>query len=281
MAAEAQLRALGLRTAQRVLRGSLPSDIVAELIENKVGTEPHLRGIYEEMTDEQARLHFGAEEPLEFEHQRRGVRYFHAWRLQVLRERIGERLATARMLDVGDTDGLMLKHLGKDGLGFNLAPAAVANIRANGVDAQLGDGQELPFEPGSFDYVLCFETLEHVESPAQLLGQLARVCAPDGRVFVSIPWVPRTYIHARDPGIPRGYAHIFEFARHDFASLVSHTPLEIRWDAVCDLIGPPSRPAHRTFLLASRRGHQLAGVFRRFQFFELAPRVAGAARDSP
>lgn len=274
MAAETQIRALGMRTAKRVLRGSLPPDILAELIENKVGTEPHLQGLYEEMTDEQARLHFGAEEPLESEHLRRSVRYFHAWRLHVLRERTGERLAPARVLDVGDTDGLILKHLGKDGLGFNLAPAAVANIRANGVDAHLGDGQELPFDDGSFDYVLCFETLEHVESPAQLLGQLARVCAPDGRVFVSIPWVPRTYIHARDPSIPRGYAHIFEFARDDFAALVSHTPLEIRWDAVCDLIGPPSRPAHRAFLAATRRSHTPAGVFRRFQFFELGPRAS-------
>jgi len=268
-----------MRTARRVFHGSLPSDLVAELIESKVRTEPELQGPYNELTDEQARLHFGAEEPLESEHQRRGVRYFHAWRLQVLRERIGERLATARMLDVGDTDGLMLKHLGKDGLGFNLAPAAIANIRANGVDAQLGDGQELPFDDGSFDYVLCFETLEHVESPAQLLGQLARVCAPDGRVFVSIPWVPQTHIHARDPSISRGYGHIFEFARDDFASLVTHTPLEIRWEATCDLIGPPARPAHRAFLLAARRSDQLAGLFRRFQFFELAPSGAGAAPE--
>src|ERR1700729_1674940 len=140
------IRDLGRRAARGALSGSLPSDLVAELIESRVRTEPPLQGLYDELTDEQARLHFGADEPLEFEHQRRGVRYFHAWRQHVLRERIGERLAGARVLGVGDTDGLMLKHLGKDGLGFNLAPAAVANIRANGVDAQLGDGQELPFD---------------------------------------------------------------------------------------------------------------------------------------
>ncbi len=119
--------------------------------------------------------------------------------------------------------------------------------------------------------MFCFETLEHVESPAQLLGQLARVCKPDGQVFISIPWVPRTFVHARDPTINRGYAHIFEFSRADFASLVSHTPLRIRWEAVCDLIGPPSRFAHRAFLAATRGSHQLAGTFRRFQFFELQP----------
>ncbi len=265
------VRDLAGRAARRALQGSLPSDLVAELIENRLAQEPHLQGLFAEMSDEEARLHFGPDEPLEHRHLRSSVRYFHAWRLQVLRERLGARLADSRVLDVGDTDGLLLKHLGRPGLGFNLAPAAVDHIRSNGVEAALGDGQRLPFDDGSFDCVFCFETLEHVESPAQLLEELARVCAPGGRVFVSIPRVPRTFIHARDPRIPRGYAHVFEFARADFGALVSHTPLRIRWEAVCDVIGPPSRPAHRAFLLATRRSHLLAGMFRRFQFFELEP----------
>jgi len=270
MAADAQRQGPARRTARSLLRNWLPSQLTAELIENQLHAQPHLVGAYEEMTDEQARQHFGSEEPLESPHLRNGVRYFHAWRLHALRERVGERLAGARMLDVGDTDGLMLKHLGKDGLGFNLAPAAVANIRANGIEARLGDGQALPFEDASFDYVLCFETLEHVENPLQLLGELERVCAPDGRVFVSIPWVPRTFIHARDPGINRGYGHIFEFSRADFGALLTHTRLAIRWEAVCDVIGAPSRLAHRALLLTTARSHLLAGTFRRFQFFELA-----------
>jgi SAM-dependent methyltransferase len=265
------VRDLAERTARRALAGSLPSELVDQLIDNRLTEEPQLRRLFEEMSDEEARLHFGPEEPLDDRHQRSGVRYFHAWRLQVLRERLGARLEDSRILDVGDTDGLLLKHLGKPGLGFNLAPSAVEHMRSNGVEAVRGDGQRLPFDDGSFDCVFCFETLEHVESPAQLLDELARVCAPDGRVFVSIPWVPRTYIHPRDPGIPRGYAHVFEFARADFGALVSHTPLRIRWEAVCDVIGPPSRPAHRAFLLATRRSHLLAGMFRRFQFFELEP----------
>jgi len=259
-------------TARRVLRGNLPSDLAAELIENRIAQEPHLRAEFEAISDEQARLHFGPEEPLDALHQRHSVRLFHAWRVHTLRQRLGGRLATARMLDVGDTDGLMLKHLGKDGLGFNLNPAAVDNIHANGVQAKLGDGQEMPFADGEFDVVLCFETLEHVESPAALLGQLARVCASDGRVFVSVPWVPRTYVHARDTAINRGYGHVFELCRDDFAALVTHTPLEIRWEAVCDVLGRPRRPAQRALLAATRRRHLVAGMFRRFQFFELAHR---------
>lgn len=276
MADSAATRALKARvspTAKRVLRGWLPDDFVPELIANQLDEEPQVAALYESMTSEQARVHFGDEELLELEREQATVRYFHAWRLHELRERIGVRLSEARMLDVGDTDGLMLRHLGKPGLGFNLSPAAVTNIRSNGIEAQLGDGQELPFEDGSFDYVLCFETLEHVENPVQLLEQLARVCAPDGAVFLSIPWVPRTFIHPRDTSINRGYGHIFEFARDDFAAVLTHTPLRIRGEAVCDLIGPPSRLVHRAYLLGKSRSHLVAGMFRRFQFFELERRA--------
>src|SRR5258708_34534991 len=99
MAAEQSLTSLGKRTARRVLRGSLPPDLVAELIENRLREEPHLTELYESMTDEQARLHFGAEEPLEWEYLRRSIRYFHAWRLYELRRRIGDRPAGASDLD--------------------------------------------------------------------------------------------------------------------------------------------------------------------------------------
>ncbi len=169
----------------------------------------------------------------------------------------------------------MLKDLGKPGLGFNLAPAAVRNIEKNGIEARLGDGHRMPFEDGEFDHVLCFETLEHVESPHELLAELARVCAPSGRVWLSIPWVPQTFVYPRDESVQRGYMHVFEFSREDFGSVVSHSPLEIRFDTVCDIIGRPRTVAQRAYLAANRRSHILAGTFRRFQFFELGHRPGG------
>ncbi|MEX2195759.1 MAG: class I SAM-dependent methyltransferase [Thermoleophilaceae bacterium] len=247
--------------------------IVGELIESRLRAQPELRPWYEAMTDEHARLHFGEDEVVDLEYLRRGLRLFHAWRVHRLRSLVGDRLDQASFLDVGDTDGLMLKHLGQPGIGFNLSQAAIRNIEANGIEAKLGDGQELPFDDGSFDYVLCFETLEHVESPPRLLDELARVCRPGGRVFVSIPWVPQTFVHPRDPSIDRGYGHCFEFCRDDFAALLTHTPLAIRSEDVFELLGPPARPAHRAFLAAARNRHLVGGGFRRFQFFELAHRA--------
>jgi 2-polyprenyl-3-methyl-5-hydroxy-6-metoxy-1,4-benzoquinol methylase len=244
--------------------------VVAELIWNRLDEQPELKPHVEAFSDEQARVHFGEDEPLDSEHWRRGVRLFHAWRVHVLRERIGARLAEAKLVDVGDTDGLILKHLGKSGVGFNLSDAALRNIRANKVEAVGGDaGEGLPFADGEFDYVLCFETLEHVESPHQVLTELARVTAPDGRLFISIPWVPVTAFHSRDPSVQRGYQHICELAHDDFHALVTHTPLRVVWEDVCWIIGKPRTLEQRLFLRMSR-GVTVEGSFRGFQFFELA-----------
>lgn len=247
---------------------------VGSLIDHRLAERPELRQWYDLMSDEQSRVHEGEVNALESEHFRQSIRYFHAWRIEELRTRLGDRLAAAEMLDVGDTDGLMLKALGKRGLGFNLSPVAIENIRSNGIEAELGDAQGLPFEDGRFDVVLCFETLEHVESPAQLLEELARVCRPDGRVFISIPWVPRTFIHARDETQPRGYQHIFEFSRRDFGSLVSHTSLEIVGESRCELLGRAATAAEHAAKTVARGSHLVGGLFHTFQFFELQPRPA-------
>jgi len=263
-AAELRMHAGHLLTS--TTRGA---ELVEELILARRDTEPGLSEWWETMSDEQARLHEGPEHPIDQAHIRAGLRLFHAWRVDALRRRLGDRLGSAQILDVGDVDGLILRALGKDELGFNLAETAIRNIEANGVRAQRGDGQRLPFGDAEFDAVLCFETLEHVESPFALLEELGRVCRPDGSVFVSIPWVPRTFIHERTPDLPRGHQHIFELSRADFGSLVSHTPLEIAWEDVCELLGPPGRPAHWPVLAVAQASHVVAGTFHRFQFFEL------------
>lgn len=126
-----------------------------------------------------------------------------------------------------------------------------------------------------FDYVFCVETLEHVESQHQVLMELARVCRPDGRIFISIPWVPRTFIYPRNAQYPRGAMHIFELCRDDFAALVTHTPLRIAWEAVCEVLGELSTLYQRLFFFYHHRDHIVGQTFRRFQFFELAFANAG------
>jgi SAM-dependent methyltransferase len=48
-----------------------------------------------------------------------------------------------------------------------------------------GTVEEIPVPDGSFDVVLCTQTLEHVEDPGRAVRELRRVVAPGGRVLAS------------------------------------------------------------------------------------------------
>jgi SAM-dependent methyltransferase len=49
----------------------------------------------------------------------------------------------------------------------------------------VGTAEHLPVEDASFDLVICSQVLEHVDDPAQVVRELARVTAPGGRVLAS------------------------------------------------------------------------------------------------
>lgn len=52
---------------------------------------------------------------------------------------------------------------------------------------QQGDVTRLPFEDDSFDRVVSFETLEHMEPQEALLSEFRRVLKPDGMLLLSCP----------------------------------------------------------------------------------------------
>jgi len=49
------------------------------------------------------------------------------------------------------------------------------------------DGQKLPFEDGSFDFVSCNHVLEHVFETEQFLCEIRRILRPDGLAVISVP----------------------------------------------------------------------------------------------
>lgn len=66
------------------------------------------------------------------------------------------------------------------------------------------------YEDGSFEVVVSFETLEHVEDPEGLLAEMFRVLTPGGRVIVSVPndWSDET---GRDPN--PYHLHVYDWSR--------------------------------------------------------------------
>lgn len=66
------------------------------------------------------------------------------------------------------------------------------------------------FADGSFDTIISFETLEHVEDPRALLAEFDRVLSPGGRIIVSVPndWSDET---GTDPN--PYHLHVYDWAR--------------------------------------------------------------------
>src|SRR5919108_205893 len=81
--------------------------------------------------------------------------------------------------------------------------AAVAPQMPDRVHLQEADVIHLPFEDGSFDFVVCFEVIEHVEATDAVLDELGRVLRDDGVLAISSP--------NRDAYLPGNPHHVREF----------------------------------------------------------------------
>lgn len=75
------------------------------------------------------------------------------------------------------------------GVDISAEAIAVAKERFGEFAAALAEAdlRELPFEDGSFDVVVSFETIEHVEEPEKALAELHRVLRPAGVLVISSP----------------------------------------------------------------------------------------------
>ena len=105
---------------------------------------------------------------------------------QVLADHYAARLRPARVMDLGCGAGDsvdLFRALNPDvhwvGVDVEDSPEVSGRTRTD-AEFVTFDGQRLPFEDASFDLVYCKQVLEHVESPHELLREVARVLKPDG-----------------------------------------------------------------------------------------------------
>jgi SAM-dependent methyltransferase len=86
------------------------------------------------------------------------------------------------------------------GAGQGRFRADFAHTRYTGVDLAVGDAAwdysnldaisnltELPFAGDTFDAVICFQVLEHVPEPKEVLREIQRVLRPGGSLYLSAP----------------------------------------------------------------------------------------------
>ena len=94
-----------------------------------------------------------------------------------------------QVLEVGCGEGelaaRLLSELGAEVTALDQSPRMVELTGSRGVDARLGDVQELPFADESFDVAVAAWMLYHVPTPGLALRELARVVRPGGRVVAA------------------------------------------------------------------------------------------------
>ena len=107
---------------------------------------------------------------------------------QVLADHYAERLRPRRVLDLGCGAGdsvelfrSVVPDVSWVGADVERSPEVAERTRAD-AEFVTYDGRRLPFEDDSFDLVFCKQVLEHVEDPAELLGEVARVLEPGGHL---------------------------------------------------------------------------------------------------
>lgn len=206
-------------------------------------------------------------------------------------ERIGRLVAAARLagnervLDIATGPGYIAEafaRAAREVVGVDLTDAmlAIAKERtaARGVGNvffRAADAQNLTFENGSFDVVVCRLALHHLQKPLQVLREMARVCRAGGTVLVEDIYAsefPERAAYQDRWEILRDPSHVRTLPLSELLQLFRDAGLETdavstaddltpeveRWLATTKV--PPERAAEVRRLLEEDRVQDLSGA---------------------
>jgi ubiquinone/menaquinone biosynthesis C-methylase UbiE len=144
------------------------------------------------------------------------------WNEHVARYAFAERMAGGkRVLDAGCGSGYGAAELAREArevLAIDVSPEALAYARAHYQSANLrferASCLEIPAPDASFELVVAFEIIEHLQDWRAFLREARRVLSPDGRLLVSTP-NKLYYAEARAELGPNPF-HVHEFECEEF-----------------------------------------------------------------
>jgi SAM-dependent methyltransferase len=122
-----------------------------------------------------------------------------------------------RVLDIGSSDATYLRRMdAKQRVALDIAVEYLVKIpEDSGVLAVCGDAEQLPIRAGYFDVVIISDVLEHVLHPERVVEHLTRICGPNTRLIVHVPW-EEDLSQYRD-------------ASYEFTHLRSFNPFTFQW----------------------------------------------------
>jgi SAM-dependent methyltransferase len=186
----------------------------------------------------------------------------HRWRAR--KAALNPHKSSGALLDLGCSSGAFLESMkgeawGLFGIEMSAEGARTARARS-GAQVFVGDIQDAPYAPDSFDVITCFDVLEHVYEPRRVMEKVREWLKPGGIFYVLVPNIDSaearvfgTYWHGLE--LPRHLSHFSPASLSNLAksvglqevSLETHrnpavgTSLRYVWDDVFGAVG-----IHRT-----------------------------------
>jgi SAM-dependent methyltransferase len=132
-----------------------------------------------------------------------------------------------RALDLGCGNGRLSALIEADELtAADVSAAALQRARERLPEARIAElepDEPLPFADGSFDLVVCIETLEHVRDVQLFLSEIRRVLVPGGTLALTTP-AHLPILRVPDPLSP----HLRFFTRRSLRRLLDELGFEVR-----------------------------------------------------
>ncbi len=102
-----------------------------------------------------------------------------------------------KVLDVGGGNGQFLEWLGvKKATVLDISKSGLKEARERGYRTVQADVQSrYPIPENSFDVVICFETIEHIDNPVAMLKHIKRCVKPGGYLILGVPNLPADGVH--------------------------------------------------------------------------------------
>ena len=191
----------------------------------------YLEGLVPDITDQYTSFR------VDTDYLRLKVRGLHAFQMELVLKALDRFVkAPAFVVDIGDSAGTHVQYVREycrdaESLvptcwSVNWDPEAVKRIQSKGLDARLQNVEHL--EPDGVDHLwadmaLCFETLEHRETPVGFLRAI-RSC---GCLVMTVPWVRRSRVVTGSRVAGQEGGHCFELSPGDWRAVLDRAGWQV------------------------------------------------------